>query len=347
MQDHQLRNKITWFSFALSLLVVWIHAGNAELFLGTGREAELLTRIESAISEYIGQIAVPGFFMISGYLFFRDFRKGSLAGKWERRIHSVLVPYILWNFLYYVGYAVASRVPGLGDIVGKGVIAVSLDEIVQAVLHYRYNPVFWYLYQLILLILVAPVLVLIFRRTWSKAAFFAVLLFLLAGEIALPFINTDALLYYSLAGAAASAPELRAACERPESGRLGILGGAVAIAAAVGMYQMGLRTAAPVGFVLCRLFAVSGLWFGVSAAKLPEAGEIARHNFFLYATHFAFVRLINKTIAMLLPDTLRTIVIPLILYLSMPFLVLGISTAGFLILEKCCPGLCRILNGNR
>ncbi|MCC8127997.1 MAG: acyltransferase [Clostridiales bacterium] len=347
MQDYPLRNKITWFSFALSLLVIWIHAGNAELFLGTGKEAELLSRIESAFSDYIGQIAVPGFFMISGYLFFRDFRRGSLAGKWERRIHSVLVPYILWNFLYYVGYAAASRVPGLSEVVGKGVIAVSLDEIVQAVLHYRYNPVFWYLYQLILLILLAPVLILIFRSTWSKAVFFAVLLILLAKEIALPLVNTDALLYYSLAGAAASAPGVRSVCERPESGRSGILGGAAMIAVAAGMYQLGLRTAAPVGFVLCRLFAVGGLWLCVPAAKLPKAGEVVRHSFFLYATHFAFVRLINKTAAMLLPDALRSIVIPLLLYLSMPFLVLGISTAGFVILEKYCPGLCRILNGNR
>ena len=28
------RNKITWFSFLFSILVVWVHSANGELFLG-------------------------------------------------------------------------------------------------------------------------------------------------------------------------------------------------------------------------------------------------------------------------------------------------------------------------
>ena len=34
MTELEFRNKVTWFSFALSLLVIWVHSYNAELFLG-------------------------------------------------------------------------------------------------------------------------------------------------------------------------------------------------------------------------------------------------------------------------------------------------------------------------
>jgi hypothetical protein len=69
-----------------------------------------------------------------------------------------------------------------------------------------------------------------------------------------------------------------------------------------------------------------------------------RNYFFLYATHFAFVRLINKSAAMLLPhDPL----VPLLLYLAMPGIVLGISVVADKGLRTCFPGLGIILNGGR
>ena len=33
MTEKQFRGKVTWFSFAFSLLVIWVHSYNAELFL--------------------------------------------------------------------------------------------------------------------------------------------------------------------------------------------------------------------------------------------------------------------------------------------------------------------------
>ena len=32
--EQQFRNKIRWFTFLFSILVVWVHSVNAELFLG-------------------------------------------------------------------------------------------------------------------------------------------------------------------------------------------------------------------------------------------------------------------------------------------------------------------------
>ena len=73
MTELEFRNKVTWFSFALSLLVIWVHSYNAELFLGYQAATGMVYVLEHRIGEWFGQIAVPGFFVISGYQFYRDF----------------------------------------------------------------------------------------------------------------------------------------------------------------------------------------------------------------------------------------------------------------------------------
>lgn len=44
MTEKQFRNKVTWFSFVFSLLVIWVHSYNAELFLGRTEEMALVYR---------------------------------------------------------------------------------------------------------------------------------------------------------------------------------------------------------------------------------------------------------------------------------------------------------------
>lgn len=335
-------NKITWFSFVFSLLVVWIHSYNAELFLGKTAEMERIYQIEHWIGDGIGQIAVPGFFMISGYLFYRDFSWEKLRGKWQRRIHSVLVPYIAWNFLYYLGYVIGSRLPWVSQVVGKGVIRLSLSASVDAIINYTYNYVFWYLYQLILLILLAPVLYPLLKRRWSRGMFLAVLWILAALDLRLPQVNVDALIYYSTAASLALSWAERK--RQQKNRRKNAWTGSVMVAGAWAAWRLGMSFGLAVCFVLCRLLAVCGLWLAVPEEALPEAGETVRHNFFLYATHFAFVRFFNKAGAMLLPAYPA---VPLILYLGMPFLVLGVSTGTGRLLRRHAPSVWTILNGGR
>jgi peptidoglycan/LPS O-acetylase OafA/YrhL len=63
-----------------------------------------------SISHVIAQIAVPTFFLISGFLFFSHFGDGG-SRVWKRkisnRIKTLLVPYLLW-ILLYIGYSALS-----------------------------------------------------------------------------------------------------------------------------------------------------------------------------------------------------------------------------------------------
>lgn len=60
------------------------------------------------LSNVIGRLSVPMFFLISGFLFFRE---GTLThigytAKLYSRLHTLLIPYLLWNligFCFFVG----------------------------------------------------------------------------------------------------------------------------------------------------------------------------------------------------------------------------------------------------
>lgn len=347
MTESQFRNKVTWFSFAFSLLVIWVHSYNAELFLGITAGMEKVYEAEHWIGDGLGQIAVPGFFMISAYLFYRDFNWEKLREKWSRRIRSVLVPFILWNFIYYLGYVIGSRLPWMTDVVGKGIVPFTLPAAVDAVIHYTYNYVFWYLFQLILLILLAPLLYPVLKNLWSRCIFLGALWVLVAAGIQLPYVNADALIYYSCAASLALSAqksgqgkgyvEMKGSVRRAEIGCAFLAGAALS-------YYGGLFFAFVPAFVLCRLLAVSGLWLLVPGQRLPEAKEFMRCNFFLYATHFAFVRFINKAVAMMLPVNGWE---PFVLYLFMPALVLAVCVTLGRLLRSFLPQTWKLLNGFR
>ena len=68
---------------------------------------------------------------------------------------------------------------------------------------------------------------------------------------------------------------------------------------------------------------------------------------FLYAVHFALVRLINKGAAMLMGGAVPEWYGPFGLFLVMPLLVLLISTVMEKTLRRYMPGLWKLLTGDR
>lgn len=341
MEERQFRSKIQWFTFCFSILVVWVHAANAELFLGRTGEAAALEHLQSLVGNGLGQFAVPGFFMISAYLFYRNFSWDKLERKLKSRFRSLVIPFLLWNGLYYLGYALASRVPGLTEIVGKGVIPLDPGTAIQAVVLYRYNAVFWYLYQLIWLVALTPVLYSLLKRKGTAALLLAAAAAWVWFERDVPFINEDSLLYYvSAACWAIYAP----GTAEEAGGRRQLLEGAGVLAAGIACLLV-QRHGGGIGFLVYgRLLIPMGVWRMVDKRLLPQARWWMKDTFFLYATHFAFVRLVNKTMARIFPGSALGAAL---LYALMPALCLGFALAGRAVLVRLAPPLWRLLTGGR
>ena len=351
MEEKQFRDKVYWLTFLFSVLVIWVHSFNAELYLGNTAAAVRVDEIEKVLGEWLGQIAVPGFFMVSSYLFYRGFAWSKLKGKWRSRIRSLVLPYLLWNGLYYIGYVTVTRIPALTGVVGKEPVPFGAGRLLDALVNYTYNPVFWYLFQLILLVALAPIIYGVMRNNVTGITALAVMLFGLWRNWSTAPLNLDALFYTCTAAFVSLHRDSWGGFVegKEEMGRsLPVLAvPALGIPLAILWYlgQPGRVLAGlPLLTVCWRLWGVCAAVLAVKLAHLPPAREWMKHNFFLYAIHFAWVRLCNKAGAMVLPESPAS---ALAVYLVMPALMVAVSAGIGSFMRKACPGVYEMLSGGR
>lgn len=93
-----------------------------------------------------------------------------------------------------------------------------------------------------------------------------------------------------------------------------------------------------------RLWGVCAAVLCIKLAPLPPAREWMKHNFFLYAIHFAWVRLFNKTGALLLPASGAA---ALLLFVLMPFLMAAVSNWIGKWMRRISPAVYGALSGGR
>lgn len=177
MLSQKSSRKISVLSFILCLGVMTIHTYNLEVY-GIGNSAGFVFWFETFMNRLANGICVPYFFVLSGFLFFRNFDMSCLLRKYKSRCLSILVPYIVWNTLYYLFFAGITRTPILRFMnVGE-----KMEFGLRAYGDYVWNGYYtlWFLRVLIWMILCAPVLWLLLKRRkcyWPEVAL-AVLVFL-------------------------------------------------------------------------------------------------------------------------------------------------------------------------
>ncbi len=288
--------KVSMFQLVCCIMVIWSHAGNAEMFLGKLDAAHPLMVLEYDIIPAVIGVCIPCFLMISGYLFFRNFTIDMLKGKWERRIKTLLIPYLIWNLLYYFGYLIMSSVPMLAKFTTKTGLTFSFTGMIKAMIFYTYNPVFWFMFQLILLVILAPVIYLFLKNKWVGAVTLVVIALCVLFGVSIPYLNMDALLYYCTAGyCALHAGKIVEGVWNKKRMLIGVLIFAVGVIVGMPYYTRGI----PSVIAFYRLFAVCGLWLMADEAWFNIWRPWMGNTFFIYAFHFIPVRFINKIAAWL------------------------------------------------
>src|SRR5689334_20787058 len=122
--DEYLSRKIRTLSLLAIVFVVYIHAYNfPERYLYPDTVIAgppgIARFIEYFVSNGLGRFAVPLFFGISGYLFFRDIRGDPriFFFKFVKRLRTLAIPYLLWSGLWLAAVCRLQQIPGLRSAV--------------------------------------------------------------------------------------------------------------------------------------------------------------------------------------------------------------------------------------
>ena len=390
MREECFFSALPTYTFLLSILVIFVHSTH---FAPADLEAvprtaffstSFLEKMEFFFSSFLGEAAVPGFFFLSGLLFFHKLYSCSVwFRKLRSRLFSYLLPYLLWN----------SGMTGLYLIFGRAPFRP--ESIFEGIFLYRYNPVFWYFYQLILLTYAFPFMALFVlflqrekntRKTLLSFLFPCFFLLLVYFRIDIPFLNEDAGFYYTFGGAVgvllncrseswgAECREERREGEKEETKRsdFGCSGMRLAWLSATlllfALFSYG-NTLAPhrIGVILLStvlyrlgmalfLLTLTMLLWSLSGSRSQRKGSSGM-TFFLYASHYLFLRpwffMQNGIFRALKKDLPNQAGDPLVdggkllFYLLSPLYCLFLAYLVSRALKRLSPKLWKALNGGR
>ncbi|MCL1980437.1 MAG: acyltransferase [Proteobacteria bacterium] len=176
MLDSESSLRLKLLRFPPIIGVIYIHGYNTAIgyaggILGATETNELTRWVRIFLSEGIARISVPLFFLISGYLFFATFH-WSPQTYWRKisgRLRSLLIPFVFWNLAGLGFLALMQAIPDFRPyFTGPGKMVADYDlsryfAVLFGVSDYPVAYHFWFIRDLMLLLLLAPVLAVVVR----------------------------------------------------------------------------------------------------------------------------------------------------------------------------------------
>lgn len=195
MNRNNLRSQsLDLLRFPLAVVVVIIHIFSISGFAIHGVEVSLdnmpvFDEVKTFIAGFLKDQSVPVYFFISGFVFFWgvELTKEKYVQKLKNRVKSLLIPYIIWNILFVVRQLLP-LLPCLSAIFPNG-HSIQLDLSLSAILNTFWNDAngifmnssaadsiaginyypadapLWFVRDLMIVVLCAPVLYWILKRT--------------------------------------------------------------------------------------------------------------------------------------------------------------------------------------
>lgn len=335
--------------FPLIVLVVYEHtlqADPAPIPSLAGSPALLL---ESVVHQLVTYLAVPTFFLISGYLFFLKFGGEKLWSYYlvqlQKRWRTLLLPYLLW-FLIFVA-VILFKAWLFPSSVAQDIYHTRLYQkslfwlLVEGPLYYP----FWYLVDLIKMVVISPLLYLAVKCLRLYALLALLLLAIsnpcqvLGMEFGSLFFFTTGiyLAHHSIAEVHLSKSLFVASCLLfVACFALLVIGG-------------GISDYFLIPYVIVRMIMLVTVIQAI-AKKRDWFAKLSKFVFFIYATHAIYLMNIFEGIKIklsqfaspMLSDTVRGL-----FFLVTPIIVILICITLYQLMEKLSPRLLSLLTGGR
>ena len=293
---------------------------------------------------------VPTLFIISGYFFFRSQKERNtnfFIDKYKRRIHSLLLPYMVWNlisillmyFRYDVlahnGYSLSDYMSGFWSsaINGNGLPA---------------NAPLWFMRNLMVVTLTTPV---IYALVKGKYGLIAIVTFascyVMDVNIPLTGISMESILFFSTGAYIAIHRIDITSIPKP----LGLATLILYIPVQVIMNSLEAETIYILCFDLFTCFVkITATFYLISLLFrkniLAPAIKTSKMSFFLYALHGIIIGPIIMVLYQISGYTDNPIAL-LGIYISTPLIVIAVTLMTYNILTKWAPKAAKVITGNR
>lgn len=346
-KQRYLSEAITWLRFPLIFLIILLHCYSTVKLPGNH---ELYFRFIYPFSLWLGETGVPGFFFISGFLFFLSQKR--YLQKLNTRFNTLLIPYLLWNALL-LGFYIVVFVAGYPqDINGKNIADYTFLDYIRAFWDRgsydsgNFVPIlcpFWYIRNLLIMSVLSPLVYYILK--------YAREVYLLAVAVWWLFTPHNAfipqtILFFSL-GAYFSILGKNPLEHFNRYNKLYLLLCALFALADIVVHTIYVT---PVNLQIHRLALIFNLpalflladyccQHGIRSKILPNAA------FVVFSVHYPIVVVIRKVCASKLGDVSDLIQIPL--YFFCVITATAISMLIYICLENYLPKVKNILSGNR
>ena len=344
IKESYYSKKIIWIQFICSILIVILHSNNINGY-NLVKDGSLAGAIVLGIEEFIsilGHCAVPTFFTISAFLFFRQFNMSIYKLKLLKRIKTLLVPYLIWNVIGVLFFAVLTNLSFIAKYMNQSAVELNPFDLVFDVILSSYTPL-WYVRNLMIYFLVAPVVYILIKRKIMGVMTIVVCVLFNLITCSSYYSLHNWLPMFMFGGWVALHHEDLIISSTPNTFKswrryVIILYGILYLITFVSGNSNRI-------IYLYRCLSPVAVWLGFDYLKFPsEIKWWQKISFFIYCSHFFIVSIFQKLTLLLFGKAWGS---AFIVYFITPPIVLSIVFIVSLVMKKKFPKLWGILNGGR
>ena len=344
---NNLSKTITWLRFPLILLIIMLHCYSVQRLEG---KHELYFKVIYPFALWLGETGVPGFFFISGYLFF--FSKKNYTDKLRSRFHTLFIPYILWNLLLLLLYVLSYTLGYPQDINGKNIVDYSFIDYLRLFWdrgsydNGNFVPLLcplWYIRNLIIMSIISPLLYYIIRYVREVFLLIVASWWMITPHNA--FIS-QTMLFFSL-GAYFAILEINPLETIYKKKRLVLT---MFVLFSIGDILTHMYIGTPVNLQIHRLSLIFNipalLLFGDSCVRLGYSSKwLPNAAFIVFCVHYPIVVVLRKLCVTQYSDA--SDIIQILLYIACVVMSTIFSLSIYQVLNRYFPRVKNILSGNR
>ena len=380
MTNEELLSKtISYLRFPLTVGVVFIHFNlvNEPLsihgIIYGNNTPYWYNWIITIISDVISDIAVPLFFLISGFLFFygKDFNTKLYKQKLKTRTRTLLIPFILWNIIAIIQILIF-RLPCLSSIIPSAsqieihlsikrilltffassygiFVSPSTDSlaVINSTTPYPINYPLWFIRDLMVMVLLSPVMHWLIRKTNKWIIPMLGIIWCLYIPIGCAYFRMllTAAFFFSW-GAYYSINKKNFVANMRKYNYFPYFYTPIAILDTLTKgtyYNIYLHNIGIIIGIISSVVIVSNL---IDIGKIKVNETLANCSFFVYALHGLILSSIGRLIFIVLhlPDITSAM---LFLYFVTPLLSIVLCIIIYVSMKRFTPSICNLLTGGR